>query len=155
MTKPRGMPAIVGIQAALSIGPVIGIWLVFLKAPGPVVTIHQMIPAAMLLSMIVVITSCTPRQVLRRAAMEAHMAPTSTPTRRPMIRAPKPAPRAAYAVTPATAAEMTNWPWPPMLNRPTRNGMTTARPVRMSGAVLSRVRVSPPSTSSASLKIVW
>ena len=31
--EAEGMPAIVGIQAALSIGPVIGIWLVFLKAP--------------------------------------------------------------------------------------------------------------------------
>ena len=34
-----------------------------------------------------------------------------------------------------------SWPWPPMLNRPTRSGSTTARPVSTSGAVFCRVRV--------------
>ena len=44
-----------------------------------------------------------------------------------------------------------SWPWPPMLNRPTRSGITTARPVSTSGAVFCRVRVRPPGTNSACL----
>ena len=47
-------------------------------------------------------------------------------------------------------APVANWPWPPMLNSPTRNGSTTASPVRTSGAVFWRVRVKAPSYTSAS-----
>ena len=40
--------------------------------------------------------------------------------------------------TEATAPTM-YWPWPPMLNRPQRNANATARPVKMSVVVSSRV----------------
>ncbi len=61
-----------------------------------------------------------------------------------------PAPPASQATQAPMMAPVANCPWPPMLNRPTRSGSTTASPVRMSGAVFCRVRVKAPSTTSAS-----
>ena len=92
--------------------------------------------------MIVTITSCAPVRALSRPAMPAQSAPPMRPPRRatsmwmPHGRSnPKP-------TQPATAAAMSIWPRPPMLNMPTRNARPTPRPAAMSGVAKVSVSVS-------------
>ena len=104
--------------------------------------------------MMVVMTSWTPRVALRMPAMKPMKAPAMMPATMPRTAPTMPRPPATYATQAPNIAPKISWPWPPMLNSPTRSGSTTARPVSTSGAVFCRVRVSPSGTKSASRMIV-
>ena len=95
---------------------------------------------AIQLSMIVEITSWAPETAFSRPAIAPHAAPArhaatianrtwSTPG---IDENDEPTQTAKYVPT-------RYWPWPPMLKRPQRNAKATARPVRISGVVISSV----------------
>ena len=99
-----------------------------------------MSPAAMELSMIVEMTSCTPRADLSSPAMDPHIAPPRTPATMAITATTTPgADWTAWAEAAAQIAPTMSWPCAPMLNSPTRSGMTTARPHRISGTIFSNV----------------
>jgi hypothetical protein len=82
--------------------------------------------AAMALSMIVEMTSLTPRVVRRMPAMPAQAAPTNMATSRVAATLRKPGSRAAPAKVAARYDASPYWPSTPMLNRPIRNPIAAA-----------------------------
>jgi hypothetical protein len=94
----------------------------------------------MKLSMIVEITSCAPVLARNQPGIAPQKAPPRNPARmamgrwtiqgRPVIMNP-----AMTAVMPPIVI----WPSAPMLNRPARNPMATAKPARISGAEVVKV----------------
>ena len=92
------------------------------------------------LSMIVVITSWAPTVARRKPAIPASPAPASEPRRIARTMCGKPdMPVSDDATQTPTIDPAAYWPWPPMLKRPARKANATARPVRISGVVSSRV----------------
>ena len=106
------------------------------------------------LSMIVEITSCAPATAFSRPASAPHAAPARQAAiiasrmwgTAGMLANEEPTQTAKYVPT-------RYCPWPPMLNSPQRNAKATARPVRISGQVMSSVccRFSSAITRSSSL----
>ena len=91
---------------------------------------NTMIPVAIPLSMIVLITSLTPRQALRAPAIAAQAAPTTTATR---IVSPTWSGAGRTTAPPTTAAKNTAsryCPSMPMLNSSIRKPMAAAIPAR-------------------------
>src|SRR5215472_4312567 len=101
-------------------------------------------------SMMVEITSWTPRRSLSTAGKSAYSAPaTAAPTTASTGWTPGGA-RSLAPITAATMAPTVICPWAPMLNRPTQKATETARPVRVSSAAFAadsphaRVKISQP-----------
>ena len=87
-------------------------------------------PPAMTLSMIVEMTSLTPRVTLSSAAMPAQRAPTTTATSTTTMMSSGPGSSSQPPTTAAKKAAIWYWPSTPMLNRFIRKPMATARPDR-------------------------
>ncbi len=75
-------------------------------------------PVAMELSMIVEITSLTPRHTFKIAAMAAHAAPTATATTMMNVTCTTGVNDTAAPAAAASTAAMRYWPSTPMLNSP-------------------------------------
>ncbi len=100
----------------------------------------MMPPVAMKLSMIVEITSLTPRVTFRTPARPAHALPTRTAVSRMMPTWNGPG-SSSWAPTQAAMKEAsTYWPSTPMLNRFILNPMATETPAMKSG--VARLRMS-------------
>ena len=84
----------------------------------------------MALSMIVEITSLTPRVVRRMPAIPAHAAPASMATMIAAMVFSLPGSQAAPAKAAAAKAATRYWPSTPMLNRFIRNPIAAATPER-------------------------
>jgi len=91
---------------------------------------YAAIPAAMTFSMIVEMTSLTPRAVFRTPATPAQAAPTAIATSSTSATCST-AGRCTAAPT-AAASSAASWYWPstPMLNSPVRKPIATATPAR-------------------------
>ncbi len=88
------------------------------------------------LSMMVLMTSCTPRRSLSQAGPAAYRPPATAAARRHNVTC-RPAGHSNPAPTTAAARAPTiNWPCAPMLNNPTRNASATDSPVKVSSAAL-------------------
>ena len=96
------------------------------------------------LSRMVEMTSCTPRHVLRRPAMNAHAAPAIAEASSAAGMSNGPGASRARPTTAAASAPQMSCPSPPMLNSPTVNATATERPVRTSTPVLMAVSPSGP-----------
>ena len=100
--------------------------------------------AAMMFSMMVVMTSWAPVRAFRKPGMKpqkppASVAPAMANTRITRLGSPE-----VWSETPtnvAPSAPMISWPSPPMLNMPVRNEIATARPTKMRGVAATRVSV--------------
>ncbi len=87
-------------------------------------------PPPMTLSMIVEMTSLTPRVTLSTAAMPAQKAPTTTATSTTTIISSGPGRSSQPPTAAAKNAAIWYWPSTPMLNRFIRKPMATASPDR-------------------------
>ena len=85
--------------------------------------------------MMVVITSCTPRQALSAAGTSAHSAPAAAPASRARSTWTGAHVDILMPTTPAAMPPATNWPSTPMLNRPAWKATATARPPNSSGVI--------------------
>ena len=97
---------------------------------------------AMLLSMIVVMTSCAPVRALRKPAIPAHRPPATAAASIATSRCSTGGRSRWNATQPAPTAPRMICPWAPMLNRPARNPMPRPRPARISGTDVVMVSVS-------------
>jgi hypothetical protein len=79
--------------------------------------------------MMVVVTSLAPRCTRRNSGTTAAKAPATSEPSRAMIITIQPGAVTKSPMTTAASAPSSTWPWPPMLKKPVRRGMSTARPV--------------------------
>src|SRR5262245_7821123 len=97
-----------------------------------------MTPAAMKLSITVLITSFTLRRSFSSAAMPAHKAPMAPASSKPMLNPSQPG-KATTCVPSAASpsAPINNWPSAPMFQTPAWNATATANPASNKGVVLT------------------
>ena len=89
----------------------------------------------MLLSMIVVITSCAPVRALSSPAIPPNIAPPIAPAATASGTCNQPGPSNAKPTHNEVIPPANIWPVAPMLNNPPLNAIDTARPLSRSGVV--------------------